>query len=63
MTSPKGVSKAPIKSEIAVVYFAFFIISITELNQRLDEDLSDIKAGRVIPAEAVNKRLNKKYGI
>ena len=39
------------------------VSSIEELNQRLDEGLSDIKAGRVISAEVVNKRLHEKYGI
>ena len=39
------------------------VSSIAELNQKLDEGLSDIKAGRVVPAEVVNKRLHEKYGI
>ena len=39
------------------------VSSINELKQKLDEGLSDIKAGRVIPAEVVNKRLHEKYGI
>lgn len=39
------------------------VSSINELNQKLDEGLSDIKAGRVIPVEVVNQRLHEKYGI
>ena len=39
------------------------ISSLEELNVLLDEGLSDIKAERVIPAEAVKKRLHEKYGI
>ncbi|SEQ52219.1 hypothetical protein SAMN04487977_10595 [Treponema bryantii] len=39
------------------------VSSINELNQKLDEGLSDIKAGRVIPGEVVNQRLHEKYGI
>lgn len=39
------------------------VSSINELNKKLDEGLSDIKAGRVIPVEVVNQRLHEKYGI
>ena len=39
------------------------ISSIGELKQKLDEGLSDIKAGRVVSAEVVNQRLHEKYGI
>ena len=39
------------------------VSSVNELKHKLDEGLSDIKDGRVIPAEVVNKRLNEKYGI
>ena len=39
------------------------VSSINELSQKLDEGLSDIKAGRVIPVEVVNQRLHEKYGI
>lgn len=39
------------------------VSSIRELNQKLDEGLSDIKAGRVVPSEVVNQRLHEKYGI
>ena len=39
------------------------VSSIAELKQKLDEGLSDIQTGRVVPAEVVNQRLHKKYGI
>lgn len=39
------------------------VSSISDLNQRLNEGLEDIKAGNVIPAEVVNQRLHEKYGI
>lgn len=38
------------------------VSSVEELRQKLDEGLSDIEAGRVIPAAAVNQRLREKYG-
>ena len=39
------------------------VSSIAELKQKIDEGLSDIEAGRVVPAEVVNQRLHEKYGI
>lgn len=39
------------------------VSSVEELRQKLDEGLSDIEAGRVIPAAVVNQRLRKRYGI
>ena len=39
------------------------VSSVEELRQKLSEGLSDIEAGRVISAAAVNQRLQEKYGI
>ena len=39
------------------------VSSLKKLNHMLDEGLSDIKAGRVIPAEVVNQRFHEKYGV
>lgn len=39
------------------------VSSISELKNRLNEGLEDIKTGNVIPAEVVNQRLHEKYGI
>ena len=39
------------------------ISSMKELNQKLNEGLSDIEDGRVIPADVVNKCLHDKFRI
>lgn len=39
------------------------VSSTDELHKRIDEGLSDIKEGRVTPAETVHQRLFEKYGI
>ena len=39
------------------------VSSTDELHKTIDEGLSDIKEGRVSPAEKVHQRLFEKYGI
>ena len=39
------------------------VSSTDELHKKIDEGLSDIKKGRVTPAETVHHRLFEKYGI
>ena len=39
------------------------VSSTDELRKKIDEGLSDIKEGRVSPAETVHQRLFEKYSI
>ena len=50
------------QEEISVP-ISFTVSSTDELHKKIDEGLSDIKEGRVTPAETVHQRLFEKYGI